>query len=60
LLCFWIGSSICPGLASARDPPTYTSFLAGITGVYHQAWLVYWDGILLYFYSCWPCSAPLK
>jgi hypothetical protein len=36
---FWIGScTFCLRAASEHDP-TYTSHVAGITGMYHHAWL---------------------
>jgi hypothetical protein len=48
---FWIGSCIFTQLASGHDPPTYVSHIDEMIGMYHNARLIGWDGVLQIFFS---------
>jgi hypothetical protein len=52
-------SHFCLGLALDQFPPTYASWVAGITDTGHHAWLICWDWILLAFSPDWPQAAVL-
>jgi hypothetical protein len=52
-------SHFCQGLASALNPSTYAYGTASVTGAYHHAWLVGWDGVLITFPLGWPRASIL-